>query len=800
MKIIKRIALYFFLFLILVVSVVYLYLSSLIPQYEGEVIAKNKISEKVEVNFDQYGIPHIYASNEEDAYFALGYLIAQERLFQLEMIKRVASGRLSEVLGKDFLEIDIFFRTLGINKAAETAAEFTEKESSEDYYKAITAYLNGVNYYIETGKTPIEFTLAGIPKEKLLLKDIYLIGGYTAFSFAEGFKIDPVHTRIKNQLGEKYLTDLVINYKEGSEKIPVLKESKSLELEKLAHHVDKLIDKLPVPLWIGSNSWVIAPSKSESGSVILANDTHMAFSQPSVWYEAHLEYPGQRFYGNFLAGFPFALVGHNTYSGWGLTMFENDDVDFYKEKINPENENQFWERGQWKDFTRYTETIKIKGEKDQTIEVKATSHGPILNNAVKSLEKEEPLAVWWSFLQIKENKTNKAFYHLAKSNHITKAREAAKMIGAPGLNVMYGDKDGNIAWWASGALAIRPLNINSLFIIDGSEDKNDIIGYYAFEDNPFSENPLSGYVYSANNQPDSSAGVLYPGYYLPEDRAKSITGILNSGKFSIENFKEIINNNQTSVGHHLANDLIKSIKTNDLKFSTNEEAGLRILSEWNGDHNLYDVAPTIYYKFLSEVLKETLEDELGPETYKVLANSHTIKRSFPQLINNESSPWWDNITTQDKTETRSEIIKKAYSEAITSLEIKLGTNINEWTWKKVHTLENPHPLGKIKPLDYFFNVGPYPVPGGMEVINNLSFKLTDDDLYKVTSGPAMRRIIDFGDVENSVSVNPTGQSGYFLSPHYKDQAELFNSGSFRKQMMNKEEIKSSSKRTLIFRN
>ena len=229
----------------------------------------------------------------------------------------------------------------------------------------------------------------------------------------------------------------------------------------------------------------------------------------------------------------------------------------------------------------------------------------------------------------------------------------------------------------------------------------------------------------------------------------------------------------------------------------NHEKAYQILQNWNGDHQIFDVAPAIFTVLLSCIMENSMADELGLEDYNAFNSSHLMKRTIPVFVQNDLSLWWDDTQTKDIKETRQMIFARSFDQAIKELTRHFGGDISTWHWGKIHTLEHKHPLGLQKPLNYLFNVGPFPAVGGNETITNLGFRLASRGRYPVHFGPAMRIIIDFADIENSLSVNPTGQSGFFLGDHYDDQAELYNAGKFRKQMMNREEIENSARGTLI---
>lgn len=797
MKVVKNILKILLILIILFSIAGFFILKSYKPQYSGE-LKLPELKEEVKVYFDDYGIPHIYAENKDDLYYSFGYLHAQERLFQMEILRRIVSGRLSEIIGAKTLDSDKFFRALQVNKVSEQSVKKYLSDQSKPFVKDVNNYLKGVNEFLMNGKTPIEYQLMGIKKEKFTQVDLFNIAGFMAFSFAEGFKLDPMITKIKNELGKQYTEDLIASYIPGTERI-MLNNDTSIDysaLSQISLNIIKLTENYTVPFFEGSNSWVLSGKKTESGKVLFSNDTHMAYSQPVVWYEAHLECPGFNLYGNFIGGVPFSLLGHNRNLAWGLTMFENDDVDFYFEDINPEDSTKYKTEGGWQNFEIITETIKVKGSDDVKFKIRKTKRGTIINDVMKNIG-EKPVSIFWTFTH-SENQIIHAFYGLNNAQNIEDARKSVSKIAAPGLNVMYGDKFGNIAYWAAAKITKYKDTANPSII---QPSKKYPIGFYDFSENPQSINPPTGFVYSANNQPDSVNGVLYPGYYAPEDRAKKIVNYLSSDeKWNVEKVKKIQLDVKSIIKPVTANVILSEISKNIIEKSENHKLAYAILKKWDGEHKTNSQAPVIYYRLLRKILEQTMIDELGEEDFEFMSYGHTASRSIPGFMKNKNSVWWDNIKTKKK-ETRSNIFSSAFDSTIVALNNELGNDIETWKWGRVHTVEYQHAIPRaVKFLAPVFNVGPFEVWGGRAVLNKISFKLSKDGKYNSTSGPAMRTIIDFSDVENkSYSVIPTGQSGVFMSKHYSDQAKMYNAGKYRKQMMNKEEIVKKSEDILILK-
>ncbi|MFX0557966.1 penicillin acylase family protein [Maribacter sp. CXY002] len=793
MKFLRKFGIYTFLILLILALSVFVFVQTLKPDYSGDKTLVS-LENKVEVYYDDFGVPHIYGESEIDAFRTLGYVHAQDRLWQMELLRRIGSGELSEVFGKDLLGTDKFFLSLGINDASVESVSKLKKDKT-----AVTlanAYLDGVNQFIVEGPTPIEFYLTGIDKSEFTLKDMYNTMGYMAFSFAMAHKTDPFLSNIKDKLGTEYLKDLEIfsncdlewikNAPDGSLKINTT----------LTSMVNDALSTINLPLFEGSNSWVIGPEKTKNGKVIFANDPHIGFAQPSVWYEAHIETPTYSKYGYHIGGIPFPVLGHNRKLAYGMTMFENDDVDFYYVENNPENENQYKTEKGWKDYEIVSKRIKVKDSGIVDFTFKKSVHGPVLNGIANQDTGERPIAMSWIYTQ-GENQVIDAFYELSHANNLNEFKGALPKIHAPGLNIMYGDAEGNVGWFATAQLYEIPDSVHTKMVYEYGKGLSSEKKLLEFTDNPQAVNPPWNYVYSANNQPDSIAGMLYPGYYLPENRAKRIVALLDAkANWDIKEASEMILDITSPVNETVVKDLTKLMDI--VKLEDKQIKALDYLRTWKGDYPIGCVASTMYTRWIYFFLSDTFKDELGEEMFEQFLATHLHKRLIAPMAAKPESVWWDNVNTSDTVESQEYIVQKSFMKMMSSLEKDFGPDMKKWTWEKVHTLEHPHPIGQVEVLRSFFNVGPFPVSGTREVINNMAFPYDESGFYKTSSGPSTRRVIDFSDIENSISILPTGQSGNPFSKHYEDQAEMYVEGKFRKMMMNEAEIK-KSKEILTFR-
>ncbi|MGO4309381.1 penicillin acylase family protein [Pseudomonas sp. KB_15] len=769
------------------------YLYSKQPSRQGMVELQH-LQGSVTVRYDERGIPHIRADNETDLYRALGYVHAQDRLFQMEVLRRLARGELAEVLGPKLLDTDKLMRSLRIRERAETYFANLDKQSPS--FIAMQAYLDGINQYQDSHAKPVEFDVLGIPKRPFTAQDTISIAGYMAYSFAAAFRTEPLLTFVRDQLGPEYLNIFDIDWQPKgvlNGTAPSLASADWKDLNALARLSEQALADNGLPQFEGSNAWVIAGNRTQSGKPLLAGDPHIRFSAPSVWYEAHLSAPGFELYGHYQALMPFASLGMNRDFGWSITMFQNDDLDLIAEKVNPDNPNQVWYRGKWVDMVTSEQKIAVKGQEPVTLVLRQSPHGPIVNDALGNAVGKTPIAMWWAFLE-SQNPILEGFYQLNRADTLAKARGAAAKIQAPGLNVVWANAKGDIGWWAAAQLPKRPAGVRPWFILDGSTTEADKDGFYPFTANPQEENPARGYIVSANFQPVSPTGMEIPGYYNLADRGQQLNRQLGDKavKWDLENSQTLQLGTTTAYGPRLLAPLLPVLRE-----VVSDPAELKLveqLARWKGDYPLDSTSATLFNQFLFNLAEATMHDELGNDFFETLLSTRVIDAALPRLAASADSPWWDNRDTLGK-ETRADTVKAAWQASIAHLKTTLGADFTQWQWGNAHTLTHGHPLGQQKPLDLIFNVGPFAAPGSHEVPNNLSAKIGPAP-WPVTYGPSTRRLIDFADPAHSLTVNPVGQSGIPFDSHYDDQAEAYIEGMYFQAHLNDEEVTANTRSTL----
>lgn len=727
---------------------------------------------EVSVAYDAFGVPHIDAANEADMYFALGYVHAKDRLFQMELMRRLAQGELSEIFGDQLVETDTLFRTLGIHRHAKKYVERVDKSSAA--WRALDAYIAGINAYQDEGDLPIEFDILQIKPRPFQSVDSISVSGYLAYSFAVGFRTEPVMTHIAQNLGEGYLDifdlDMPTQAQTGRATLATLTS--------LAKVADLSLLPESIGQYEGSNAWAISGEKTQSGKPILASDPHIAFSVPGVWYEAHLKTGSYEFYGFHQALVPVALMGHNRRFGWGLTMFQNDDMDFYIETVNPNDNNQVSRDSEFETLKQIEETIKVKDADSVAITLRESSIGPIINDIYPGFGKDsasnaQPVSLWWAFLHT-ENPMVETFYRLSRSKSVEEFGQTLASIHAPGLNFMYADSDDNIAWWSAGLIPKRPKHVAPWVMLDGASGRDIPTDYYDFSHNPHKLNPEEGYIVSANQRPDKYNGLMVPGYYnLPARADQLINDIDSQSTTNLEQEKQ----NQRNIHSDYAKKAF-SIMLGTLGEEEQAKLPETILAElkrWQGEFGLNSVAATLFTEWQFATLEQAFTDELGEVLFDLFTRTRRSDHGFYQLIERSDHPWWHQSGVPM---TRADIVRQSFNIAMERLSKNLGDNPENWQWKRVHLFEQQHPLGNVKPLNRLFNLGPFSVHGSHAVPNNLSQPLGTGE-QSVKYGPSTRRLIDFSQPESSLSILPAGQSGNPFDQHFDDQVDMFINGEYR---------------------
>lgn len=763
---------------------------SALPQYDGEKILTG-LAKEVTVYRDERGMPHIYASNEHDLYFAVGYVMAQERLWQMDLIRRVTKGTLSEVLGEKVVETDKFFRT--VNMTAKSRVLI--KNTNAITLSYLQAFTDGVNSYISAAgkKLPPEFRILSYSPDLWKVEDIGNIFGFMGWNAAyENMNQEIFYRRLSQKIGIKKTTSLIPDFNAvTSVVIPDFKLNDTLlkEAQKFISAMDTL-KTMGIVLFSGSNNWAVSGKRSETGKPILENDMHLDFGSPGIWMQMHQVIPGKlNVTGVVVPGAPFVVVGHNDNIAWGATYMMVDVLDLFAEKINPENENQYFFNGEWKNMIEKKEIIKIKGGKQDSITIRYTHRGPVISELQNV--KDASLSMRWTGF---DNSNELAVFSLLnRASDWNDFRAAISSLKSIGLNIAYADVEGNIGLNLGAGVPIR--KGNGSLIRNGETDEYDWKGYIPFEQLPFSFNPGNGYVSSANNRsvPDGYPYYISSNFIVPY-RINRIRQMLDEKEIlGIEDFKKMVLDQHSDYAALLTPFILK-LKDRMTKMTPSESEAFKALSGWdyNMDKNL--VAPSVFEFFRKSFITNLLKDELGDLIGQIPSNAKDYY--IYRILKTGPDEFVDNIETPEK-ETIDDIILKSFKDCLASLSEQYGEDQTNWKWGDIHKITIEHPLASVKILDRIFglNSNTYRVGGSDHTVSPYCYV----EGFKVNHGASERHIYNTGNWDESLTIIPTGNSGIPADEFYMSQTDDYINGKFYKDTFSELAVKAVAKYTLLLK-
>ena len=786
-RIVKAIAVGMGIVLLLVFSVFLAYRFTAIqslPTTKGTLSVQG-ISEPVEIIRDDFGIPHIFASNEADLYFAWGYAMAQDRLWQMDFFRRLGQGRLSEVFGNDFVSADRYFRTL--------TAGSPQKTFSDAMHANVRAFADGINAYMQKpGRgLPVEFKLMRYKPEKWHWYDTMAIFKVIAWQLSFGWKVDLAAAKIHQKIGSQKFREAFASpgRKSVHEPTPAGGIAGSLlsDINRMRQRIESMTGAGPIS---ASNNWVVSGRKTVSGKPLLANDTHMGLSNPSLWWEVHLVCPGLDVSGFAIPGMPVIPVGHNRRVSWGITTVMADDVDFFIEKINPANSGQYRYKDSWEDFRIITETIRIKGNPPETLEIRVGRNGPVIETA-GSKDKTRVITSRWVFNE--RPHPGLAAYLLIRAGNLDEVIAALRHWEIPGQNFVFADIDGNIGFWSCAAIPLRKHG-DGLLPVPGWTGQYDWQGYLSFGERPHTINPAEGFVATANHDINRSSDSSYiPGYYASEDRVRRINQMLaEKSLIKIEDFRRMHRDIFSPMAEDIVPTLVR-VMNQELSGEKNRRI-TELLSSWDFRMGADSPAAAIFEMIYIKLLKNIFADEMGDKLYNEYLDMVVFApQALRSIFQNGFSAWVDNISTPAE-ENLNEIILQSVQDAVIELHRLLGPAVNRWRWDRLHRLTFRHVMGRRPFLDRLFNLGPYPEGGSALTVNKLQYDYRAP--FDVTDGVSQRMIADLSDLSRSLHVLPTGQSGLLESPHYKDQISLYRKGQYHPVWTDPQQLKQHTKARL----
>ena len=767
-----------------------LFIRRTFPTIDGTVKVAG-LHSTVEVYRDRWGVPHIYADNAEDLFFAQGYVTAQDRLWHMEFNRRVASGTLSEILGEATLDTDRFIRTLGWRQVAGAEVEALQGET----LTLLEAYAAGVNAFIDShrGSLPLEFTILAFEPEPWTPADSVAWAKAMAWDLGGNWEAELLRAQLMEAVGEEKAAELAPPYPDSAPLIvpPEVGDYGSLGIGGLLARSAELEKFLSGGPGVGSNNWVVDGSKSATGQPLLADDMHLGLQMPSIWYEVHLVGGGFNVEGYSFPGVPGVVVGHNEDIAWGVTNLGPDVQDLYLENLNPANPDQYEYQGQWVDMEILEEVIEVSGQDPVLERVQLTRHGPIITPVVEDLS--EVIAFRWTALE--PNRLVEALFMLDGASNWEEFRGALELWAVPSQNFVYADVEGNIGYQAPGQIPIRAEGHTGLVPVPGWTGEYEWQGYIPFDELPSVFNPATHFLVTANNK---VVGDDYP-YMLAYDfalghRAQRVAALLESKEvLGVEDFQRI-HADTYSLAAEIFTPYLLQIEPEGFL----QERALNELRGWDYRCEAESTGAAIFHVFYMKLVENTFGDELGEELMAEYVGAWTWHHiALEKMIQEGDNPWFDDVTTPEK-ETRDYIVLRSFADALDYLGNRLGDVPHAWEWGRLHGATFVHqPLGEsgIAPLEMIFNRGPVKVGGSANTVNAAGFD--PEEPYATTDGVSQRLIVDLSDFDNSLSTHSTGQSGLPFHKHYDDMISLWRAVEYHPLLWSREMVEQNKEGLLV---
>ena len=767
MKIFKRILWGLLILFILMLIAGYFLLINLkngaLPDYNKNVTIPG-LNKEVTILRDTFAIPNIYAENEADLYRAVGFAMAQDRLWQMDLLRRVTQGRLSEILGKDQLNTDLLMRSLRIQKKSQKILD----GSNPKIMAALQAFAAGVNYYMENYQLPPEFKVLGYrPEPWQPVHSINLIG-YMAWDLTSGWGTEILLHNLNKEVSREQIEDLIPQVNNQNTAVYPNFKLPEIHAGNILLSANKNLEKLGVEVFSGSNNWAISGKKSTTGKPLLANDMHLGLFAPGIWYQMHQVSKGSLdVTGLVLPGQPFIIAGHNDSIAWGMTNVMVDDLDFYAETLNDDSTKYLLD-AEWKDLLIKKEIIKTKEGEDIEAILKFTHRGPMVNR-FKS-DSEVPLSIHW--LGNEMSNEIRTVYLLNRANNWMDFRDAVKTFTSISQNIVYADVTGNIGLQCSAGVPIR--TGNGIQIYPGDSSKYDWTGLVPFEALPYEFNPNRGYVSSANNKTVSNDYPYYISHWFAvPNRIDRIREMLETKeKLGIKDFQNMHSDFKSKKAEQFVPLFLDALKSRDT-WNKTEKAALQKLQNWNFVLTRESQATSIFEVLYRKVCENLVKDNISNESFQALLGQRILLENLMlNILTDKNSLWTDDKNTPE-TETYADIVIRSFKETVTDLTYQMGNDAKDWNWQKIHTFTLSHPLGVVNALDKAFhlNRGPFGMPGSFHTVCPYSYSYRN--LYKVTHGASHRHIFDASNWDASKTIIPTGTSGIPASDYYLDQTQLY---------------------------
>ncbi len=763
-----------------------------LPDYEATE-SYEALERPVDIHWDSHGIPHIYAQNKQDLYFSVGYVHAQDRLWQMTLAQLAAQGRFAEFFGPDLVPLDKHQRILDIWQTAQKI----EKQMPDSTRRLLQAYADGVNRYVgqHDNKLPIQFTLADMEPLEWTVTHSVALSRLLAWELNVSWWSEASYGLMASKLSPEKMQEIMPRYSSNAPRSLSAEQTRQLSgtlyrFFKQEQDVRSL--RGMEGTHVGSNAWVVDASKTRTGFPLLGGDPHLGLNSPGKWYELHLHVDGKNLSGATTPGSPIVILGQNDFLGWSLTNMMADDTDFFVEQINPNDRGKYVadstsdSTAQYRDFRIRKEVIEVKDAPDTILRKRYTKHGPIISDIFPGdtgTGRNRVIAMKWTG-HTPSHETS-ALLTMNWAESIGTFQEGVRHFEVPGQNVIYGDRTGNIAMFSAARLPQR--DHNPILFRKGWDPSYDWQDPIPFEQMPYTINPERGWIANANNKITTDTYPHYLGtFWEPPSRMQRIRQYLTRyDTLTPSLFKQMQNDSYSFHAREVTNIILPILARAD---GNQFAAPITYLKNWNFEYQQNSTAATLLDVFFLKLSRNTLADELGTDLYEKFIHLESRPTETMDRFLRRGSTFFDDAATPD-TETRAEMVRRSMSETLEFLKDSLGTEPFEWRWEQVHTLSLDPPLfGRAArqpdapwALELIVNnlmrLGPYPVKGHGMSISNGQYKWNNP--YNMVLGPSIRRIVDFSDMSRTESIVPTGQSENPISAHYGDQTQRWLNGSYK---------------------
>jgi penicillin amidase len=756
----------------------FLWLRSSLPRTDGTVVLAGPTA-PVQVLRDGDGLVTIRAGDEADAAFGLGFVHAQDRLWQMDAMRRLAAGRLAELTGPATLDSDRLMRTLGLYGKAEKSLSLMAPGPRA----LLQAYSDGVNGFLESrsGALPPEFLLLGYEPEPWLPVHSLLWGQIMALRLSGNWRDELLRARLAGQLSEAQIEEL---WPPEPSDGPITLGAATGDIGRAAEAAFSLLAGVPQEL-LGpgaSNSWVLSGEQTSSGKPILANDPHLGFVVPGTWYLARIESPEGTRAGATAPGVPAIIIGHNGRIAWGFTTTHSDTQDFVIEKVDPTNPKRYLSPDGPLPFQIREETIRVKGEDPVRLRVRSTRHGPVLSDVEPVVHRSNTalsnqglgataLALAWPALS-HPNRTAEALLRLNQADNWGDFVEALRLFDAPQQNIVYADRAGNIGFYAPARVPIR-IGYDGRRPVPGWDREKLWSGFIPFEELPQAFNPPRGRFVNANNRivpPD------YP-YRITSDpkptyRARRIEQLLEAHNPHDPEASAALQQDRVSL---MARELLPLLLARAPSDGRALEAHRR-LAAWDGAMDRDRSEPLIFAAWLRELNRAIYGDDLGQR----FADLWHWQPRFLAWVLTDGQHWCDDVTTEDSEDCPSRI-ELALERALASLEGRYGGDMESWRWGEAHKVRFAHLVFRHLPLLDDLTAVEMETDGGHYTVNRgTPLFASEARLFGHAHGAGLRAVFDLSDLDSSRFMTAFGQSGNPFSPHYGDLTRPWRDGDYRR--------------------